>query len=72
MFPSRQIADEQAMGFWGMSIQDERDLVLIVSDSENKLNIMRAIGEKCGIHSEAKGIVLSMPIDSVIGFETIE
>ncbi len=70
--PSRQIADGQAMGFWGMSIQDERDLVLIVSDSENKLNIMRAIGEKCGIHSEAKGIVLSMPIDSVIGFETIE
>ena len=28
---------------------------------------MQSIGEKFGIHSEAKGIVLSLPIDSVIG-----
>ena len=29
--------------------------------------IMRAIGEHCGMHSEAKGLVTSLPIDSVMG-----
>lgn len=70
--PSRRIGSEQAMGFWGMSIQNEKDMVFIVASSENKLKIMQAIGEKCGMHSEAKGIVVSLPIDSVIGFETAE
>lgn len=64
--PARSIGNQQAMAF-GMSIQDEKDAVLIVAGNENKLKIMQAIGEKCGMHSDAKGIVVSLPIDSVIG-----
>lgn len=67
--PSRRIGNEQAMGFWGMGIQNEKDMIFIITDSENKLKIMQEIGEKCGIHSEAKGIVVSLPIDAVLGFE---
>ncbi|HIW56764.1 MAG TPA: transposase [Firmicutes bacterium] len=70
--PSRRIGNEQAVGFWGMSIQDESDMVLIVADSENKLDIMQNIGKKCGVHSEAKGILISLPIDGVIGFDAME
>lgn len=44
-------------------------MIFIITDSENKLKIMQEIGEKCGIHSEAKGIVVSLPIDAVLGFE---
>lgn len=66
---SRGIGDEKAMGFWGKSIQSEKDMVFIVSDNENKLNIMKAIGEKCGMHSDAKGTLVSLPIDNVIGFD---
>lgn len=64
--PGRSIGNQQAMAF-GMSIQDEKDAVLIVAGKDNKLKIMQAIGEKCGMHSDAKGIVVSLPIDSVIG-----
>lgn len=70
--PSRRIGNEQAMGFWGMSIQNEKDMVFIVADNESKLKIMQEIGEKCGMHSEAKGIVVSLPIDNVIGFDSVE
>lgn len=70
--PSRRIGDEQALGFWGMSIQSEKDIVFIVADKENRLDIMKSIGEKCGMHSEAKGILVSLPIDRVIGFESAE
>lgn len=64
---SRRLGDTEAMSFWGLSIQEEKEIVFIVAGKEQKLKIMQAIGEKCGIHSEAKGVVISLPIDSVIG-----
>lgn len=64
---SRRIGNKEAMGFWGMSIQEEKEMLFIVTENESKLRIMQAIGEKCGMHSEAKGIVLSLPIDTAIG-----
>lgn len=66
---SRRIGNNEAMGFWGMSIQDNKEMLFIVTENENKLKIMQAIGEKCGMHSEAKGIVLALSIDTVIGME---
>ncbi|MGN0305081.1 MAG: hypothetical protein ACI4D2_02885 [Lachnospiraceae bacterium] len=69
---SRRLGDTEAMSFWGLSIQEEKEIVFIVADKEHKLKIMQAIGEKCGVHSEAKGLVVSLPIDSVIGIEDEE
>lgn len=53
-------------------MKNENDMVFIVTDNSHKLQIMQAIGEKCGMHSEAKGIVFSMPIDNVLGIEDDE
>lgn len=65
---SRGIVSEAAAGYWGKSLREEKDIVLIVADNESKLGIMSAISEKCGMRSEAKGTVISIPIDSVMGF----
>ena len=67
--PSRCIGNEEAMGFWGISVQEEKDMVFIVAEEESKLAIMQAIGETCGVHSAAKGLIVSLPIDTVIGLE---
>ena len=64
---SRCISDEQKLALWGLSFQEERELIMIVANTETKLPIMQAISEKCGMHSEAKGLVLSLPIDTVVG-----
>lgn len=64
---SRRIGNEEATGFWGLSVQEEKEIVMILTPVEDKLNIMRSISEKCGMNSDAKGIVMSMPIDSVMG-----
>lgn len=64
---SRRIGNKDAMGFWGMNIQEEKEMIFIVSDNENKINIMQKIAENYGMLSEAQGIVLSMPIDNIIG-----
>ncbi len=64
---SRSIVNSDMIGFSELSIPDEKEIVLIIADSENKLNIMSAISENCGMSSEAKGLVTSLPIDSVMG-----
>lgn len=65
--PTRRIGNKAATKFWGMSIQEEKEMIFIIVEKKKKLEIMRAIGEQCGIHSEAKGLVVSVPIDTVIG-----
>ena len=64
---SRQLIDEEATGFWGISMQEEKEILLIITEIENKLPLMKAISENFGLHSEAKGIVTSLPIDTVSG-----
>lgn len=64
---SRSIGNKEASGFWGLSVQEEKEVVLILADHDKKSEIMRGIGEKCGMHSDAKGVVLSLPIDEVMG-----
>lgn len=61
---SRQVAAEEAAALWGT---EEKEIVMILADAESRVAIMQAISEKCGMHSEAKGLVMSMPIDSVTG-----
>ncbi len=64
---SRRICDDEIIGFWGLGIREEKEIVMILTTVEDKINIMQSISDKCGINSEAKEIVLSMPIDSVTG-----
>ena len=67
--PSRSIVNEKAIGFWGTTIQDEKDMIFIVADDEKRLDIMQEISSKCGMHSEAKGLIVSLPLDNVIGID---
>ena len=69
---SRLVENEQATEFWGLSVQEEKEIILILANAENKLAIMQAISDSCGIRSDAKGIVVSLPIDAVIGLNDEE
>lgn len=69
VFHSRQLGSEEAMKFWKISVQQEREVVIILARNEDKLAIMQAIGQKCGMQSEAQGFVLSLPVDEVAGLD---
>ena len=64
---SRSVGNEAISGAWGFAVEDEREIVMIVAESEKKAAIMQAISDECGIKSDAKGIVISMPIEDTIG-----
>ncbi|HIW53747.1 MAG TPA: transcriptional regulator [Candidatus Ruthenibacterium merdigallinarum] len=65
----RRRVSPQASAHFGIPMQDEQEFVMIVVPREKKTDVMAAIGEKCGLHSPAHGMVLSLPIDEAIGLE---
>jgi hypothetical protein len=68
----RQVGDETAVNFWGISLQDEKEIVMIITDDEHKLPIMQVISRECGVKTDAKGFVVSLPIDKVIGINDFD
>ena len=65
---SRGVGNDEIAGLWGINTQDETDIVLIIANADDKVSLMCAISEKCGVNSEAKGLIMSLPLDSVTGF----
>lgn len=66
---SRRISDKKNIAFWGLNVQEEKEIVLIIAKNDSKLEIMQAIGKECGMRSDANGMVISLPIESVIGLD---
>lgn len=60
----------QAEKFLGISLASERDVLLIVVDTEKKTAVMKAIMEKAGLDSPAKAICFSVPVSSVAGLHS--
>ncbi len=64
---SRWLPDEETIKFWNISVRQEKEIVLILTDEDKKHAIMQAIAARCGAGSEAHGVVASLPVDDVIG-----
>jgi len=64
---ARGQAHEGAVKFFGVSVQDEKEIILILTSREKKVSIMRAVCEAHGLNSKAQGIVFSLPVDDVLG-----
>ncbi|MCL2472277.1 MAG: P-II family nitrogen regulator [Treponema sp.] len=64
---ARGQAYEGAVRFFGISVQDEKELILILTSREKRVPIMRAVCEAHGLNSKAQGIVFSLPVDDARG-----
>ena len=62
-------SSEAASSFLGISIREEQDLVMIVLPAETKPAVMSALTTACGLNTPAHGVVVSMPVDEVMGLE---
>jgi nitrogen regulatory protein PII len=64
---ARGQAHEGAVKFFGIPVQAEKELILILTSREKKVPLMKAICEAHGINSSAQGIIFSLPVDNVMG-----
>lgn len=64
---ARRTGVEEAIGILGIPVQSEKEIVMILTKRESKMDIMNTINESFGLKSKAQGIVLSLPVDGVMG-----
>lgn len=64
---ARGVGSEEAEKFLGITMQKEKEIVMIVVPKEKKREIMKAICEHHGIKSKAQGMVLSLPVEDMVG-----
>ena len=62
----------QAEKFSGLSLANEREVILIVAKASNKAAIMQAIMEKAGVQTKAGAICFSLPVSQVAGLRRLE
>ena len=58
--------------FLGVTIAAEKEMLFIVTKTEQKNNIMQAIMKDAGLDSKAKSIVFSLPVSDTAGLRLIE
>ena len=63
---------EIAEKFMHMSLAAEKEVIYIVSKTENKNDIMRAVIKHAGPDSKAKAITFSLPVTDTAGLRLIE
>lgn len=63
---------QRAEKFFGVSLADEKELILIVSKAPEKGKIMKAIVDRCGPGTPAGAITFSLPISAVAGLRILE
>ena len=56
----------------GVSIQPEKEIVMTLTDSSNKKQIMEAICNNTNMDEAGKGICFSMPVTQVRGLKTVK
>ena len=61
-----------AQKFLGITLAEEKEIVLIVARSDKKADIMRAIIEKAGVQTKAGAICFSLPVTQVAGLRQME
>ena len=63
----RGLETEKIIKFLGISIEPEKDIVLILTDEAKKSSIMNEIVTSCGLKTPGAGICFSIPVDNVVG-----
>ncbi len=64
---ARRVGFEDVENIFGFTIQPEKDILAILTESGNKSAIMKQITEVAGINTESRALVLALPVDEIMG-----
>ena len=64
---ARGTAGKDAEKFFGITVEPEKEIVMILVPTECKDDILHALYKEVGLDSPGQGIAFSMPVDSVVG-----
>ena len=68
---ARGTANQEAETFFGISIQPEKEVVLILVPAKIKDDILHAIYQKVGLATPGQGIAFTLPVENAVGLPTL-
>ena len=64
---ARGTANAEAEKLYGIAIQPEKEIVMILVDSKLKNDILHALYKSAGLKTPGQGIAFAMPVEDVVG-----
>ena len=64
---ARGTANADAERFFKITIQPEKEVVMILVPTEIKEAVLHALYQKVGLQTPGQGIAFSLPVDAVVG-----
>ncbi len=64
---ARGTGDHNVEKLFGLTLQQEKEVVLILTEIKNKVAIMKSIINTAGLNTLGRGICFSMPVEDFIG-----
>ncbi len=67
----RGVASEKEMAFFGITIHEEKEILMVVVEKSIRDNVLHALYKQMGMHKKAQGIVFSLPVSEAAGLPEI-
>lgn len=69
---ARGTANKEAEKLFNITIQSEKEIVMILIPSEIKADVLHALYHQVGLETPGQGIAFCLPVDDVIGLTPIK
>lgn len=69
---ARGVARADEAAFFGISIHQEKEMLMIVVEKDVRDNVLNALYKHMGMGKKAQGIVFSLPVSDVAGLAQME
>ena len=64
---ARGVVREDAAAFFGITLHQEKEILMMVVEKSIRDNVLNAIYKQMGMDKKAKGITFSLPVSDVAG-----
>ncbi len=69
---ARGTAAKDAEKFFGITVQNEKEIVMILVEASIKADVLHALYQQVGLDTPGQGIVFALPVDDVVGLTPID
>ena len=67
---ARGTAPKDAESIFGITIEPEKEIVMILVPSSIKASVLHALYQEAGLDTAGQGIAFALPVDGVVGLST--
>ena len=69
---ARGVVKEEAAAFFGITLHQEKEILMMVVEKSIRDNVLNAIYKQMGMAKKARGIAFSLPVSDVAGLASAQ